>query len=120
MFLAFLKSPFYNRIASMTQYRDNSYDSDYDDSEYNSDEENQYHMVRTYDDVIIQYTNENMSRIDYQKKTDINESDYYIVCYENTDTVLERRSKDCINYSAIAVCIGVHILLVYVVVTIYQ
>jgi hypothetical protein len=119
MFLAFLKSPFYDRIARMTQYRDPYYGSDSDnDYDSDSDEESQYQMVRIYDDVLIQYENTN-NPVEKQYKSDFHETDYYFVYYENTDTVFERRFKDCLNYGAVGVCLITYILIVYVIMIIY-
>ena len=123
MFLAFLKSPMYDRIARMTQYKDPYYASD-SDNESDSDIENQYHMVRVYDDVIIQNKNNKNNNNNIikgnQYKSDFNEADYYFVSYENTDTEFIRLCKDCLNYSAIVVCILVHILLIYIISTLYE
>lgn len=93
MFLAFLKSPMYNGIIKMTQYKN---DSDYSDSD--EDEENQSEIVGQY------------------KKYNFNEADYYFISYENTDTIVERRFKDCLNYGAVGVCLITHAILVYVIV----
>lgn len=93
MFLAFLKSPTYNRIVKMTQYKN---DSDYSDSD--EDEENQYEMV------------------DQDIKYDFNGNDYYLISYESTDTRSERLCKDYVNYGAIGVCLMTHLLIVYVIV----
>ena len=128
MLQSFLRSSWYNRIATMTQYKNKYYsDSDSDDSDSddeldsNSDEEKQYHMVRIYDDVIIRYDNtvsENKNK--KISKYDFNEADYYFISYEITDTEIERRCKDCLNYGAIGVCIFVHIILVYTIFIIYE
>ena len=104
MFLAFLKSPFYDRIVRMTQYREPYYGSDSDDE---IDEENQYEMIRTNDTDIKNTEN--------KYKSNFNESDYYFISYEDKDTVFERRGKDCLNYSAIFVCILTHAIVVYVI-----
>lgn len=112
MFLAFLKSPFYDRIVRMTQYKDPYYGSD-SSKDSDSDEENQYQMIRSNDTDIKNTENQ------YQYKSDFNEADYYFVSYENTDTVFERRCKDCLNYGAVGVCLIIHIILVYVIMIIY-
>ena len=99
MFIAFLKSSWYDRIVRMTQYRVNNYDSDYSND---SDEENQYDI----DNKII----------GKKYKSSFNEDNYYIVSYENTDTELERICKDCINYSSIVICFTIYVLFVYVII----
>jgi hypothetical protein len=105
MFLAFLKSPFYDRIVRMTQYRDPYYGSDDDNA---SDEENQYQMIRSNDTDIKNTGN--------QYKSDFNEADYYFVSYYNTDTVFERRCKDCLNYGAVGFCFITNATIAYVIV----
>jgi hypothetical protein len=111
MFIAFLKSPFYDRIVRMTQYRDPYYGSD-SGSDSDSDEENQYQMVRSNDMDIKNKVN--------QYTSDFNEADYYLVSYENTDTVFMRRCKDCMNYTSIVICLGLNILVFYIIVFIYS
>jgi len=123
MFLAFLKSPFYDRIACMTQYSYDSYDSDLSNTS-SSDEENQYDMVRINDDVHIQYKDRSKTENNILLRKPYNYNlreadDYYFVSYENTDTLFERYCKDCLNYTAVIVCIGVHIILIYIILTLY-
>lgn len=111
MFLAFLKSPLYDRIVRMTQYNkysgsDTGSDTGSDsDSENVLDEENQYQMIRS---------DNSTNRYDFK------ESDYYIVSYESTDTNFERVCKDCINYTGVGVCLIVHGLLVYIMIYYYM
>jgi len=94
MFLAFLKSPIYDRIVKITQYKnDSDYEGDSDD-----DEEKQYEMVGQ--DI----------------KYDFNGKDYYLISYESTDTRSERLCKDYVNYGAVMVCLITHILIVYVII----
>jgi hypothetical protein len=90
-----------------------SYDSDNEsikDSAFDSDEESQYQMIRTDDDMIIN---------NYKNNTNTNNY-CYCVDYDETDTEGLTSLKNCINYSAAAIIAGIFIYTSYLLFKVYM